>query len=261
MGACCGGVEGGGRCSPRRPVPYCPWFQTHNLRLSSLPPWPASTAASPGGRTAHSLLAQLVAAPTDTLSAGLTLAEHRDAPFLMLPTKGRQQQGQPAAVGALAASDAATAAADAAGVGTAGAASGRQLGAMLAWRLGDDAVVHGWAAADGAEVEREVRAGRYAEAARPRQWGLSLGSYPDGSGNGWALGVGRTAPATGGSGGGGGGGGSGSGSSDLLPDTYELSLQYSLGDGLLVTPGMVLLAPPGGKAPTAFIGMRTAWAF
>ncbi|PSC70668.1 cyanobacterial porin [Micractinium conductrix] len=217
--------------------------------------------ASPGGRTAHSLLAQLVAAPTDTLSAGLTLAEHRDAPFLMLPTKGRQQQGQPAAVGALAASDAATAAADAAGVGTAGAASGRQLGAMLAWRLGDDAVVHGWAAADGAEVEREVRAGRYAEAARPRQWGLSLGSYPDGSGNGWALGVGRTAPATGGSGGGGGGGGSGSGSSDLLPDTYELSLQYSLGDGLLVTPGMVLLAPPGGKAPTAFIGMRTAWAF
>ena len=31
--------------------------------------------------------------------------------------------------------------------------------------------------------------------------------------------------------------------------------------GLLVTPGMVLLAPPGGKAPTAFIGMRTAWAF
>lgn len=132
-------------------------------------------------------------------------------------------------------------------------AAQRQLGSTLAWRLGEDAVLHGWAAADADEVEHSVRSGRLAEV-RPQQWGLLLGSFPDGSGNGWAVGAGHSAAAAGASEAGAAGG------SRLLPNLYELSLQFNMGDGLTVTPGMVVLAPRGGRT-TALLGVRTAWAF
>ena len=125
-----------------------------------------------------------------------------------------------------------------------GGAARRQLGATLAWRLGDDAVLHGWAAADADEVERSVRVGRLADV-RPQQWGVTLGSYPDGSGNAWAAGVGRSQA---------GGGGR------LRPNLFELSLQFNMGDGLSLSPGLVVLArQAGGHA--ALLGLRTVWDF
>ncbi|PRW56917.1 cyanobacterial porin [Chlorella sorokiniana] len=203
--------------------------------------------ATPGGGSAWSVLAQAVVAPTSSLSAGMTYLHHSSGA---------------AASAAAAAADPAAAAAAAAGGGPAmvgaleraaapfGApAAQRQLGSTLAWRLGEDAVLHGWAAADADEVEHSVRAGRLADV-RPQQWGLLLGSFPDGSGNGWAAGAGHSAAAAGG----------GAAGNRLLPNLYELSLQFNLGDGLTLTPGMVVLAPRGGRT-TALLGVRTAWSF
>jgi hypothetical protein len=144
--------------------------------------------------------------------------------------------------------------------GAAGAASQRQLGATLAWRLGDDAVLHGWAATDADAPGTGGRTGQLRDAVTPRQWGLVLGSYPGASsGAAWALGVGRTAAGSAAAAGASGSGSGGSGG-DLLPNMYELSLQFDLGEGLLVTPGMVVTTQPGGGG-TAFLGLQSAWAF
>ena len=91
---------------------------------------------------------------------------------------------------------------------------------------------------------------------RPQQWGLVLASYPDGSGTSWAVGLGRStsaaaAAATAASGG---------DAALMLPNLAELSLQFDLGEGLLLTPGMLLMARDGG-ATAAFMGVNCAWAF
>lgn len=208
-------------------------------------------------------------APTNSLSVGLTLLEQRSQ---AAPAAAAVPGGLASAGGRLSGSGsgvalagllgrAAAAAADALGVSA--ACEARQLGAMLAWRLGQDAVVHAWAAADGAEVERRVRAGELGAAARPREWGLVLGSYPDGTGNGWALGVGRSATAAAAAAGGGAGTASSSagGPPAVLPNLFELSLQWNLGEGLLLSPGLLLLSRGGGKDPIAFMGLRSTWAF
>lgn len=209
----------------------------------------SSNAATPGGGSAWSVLAQAVLAPTTSLSAGMTYLHHSSA----------------AAASSAAADPAAAAAADGgSGPAMVGAlervaapfgapAAQRQLGSTLAWRLGEEAVLHGWAAADADEVEHSVRDGRLA-AVRPQQWGLLLGSFPDGSGNGWAVGAGHSAAASGAA------AGAGAAANRLLPNLYELSLQFNLGDGLTLTPGMVVLAPRGGRT-TALLGVRTAWSF
>ncbi|KAL4451786.1 hypothetical protein ABPG75_007448 [Micractinium tetrahymenae] len=239
--------------------------------------------ALPSGGAAASLLAQLVVAPTNSLSLGLALLEHRSEASTA-GTAGTAAAAAAAAGGAAGVADqvsgsgsgaalvgalgrAAGTAADALGISA--ACEARQLGALLAWRLGQDAVVHGWAAADGAEVERRLRTGQLGAAAQPAAWGLVLGSYPDGSGNGWALGVGRSAAAAaaiaGGSSSGssasGDSGGSGGGESPLLPNLFELSLQWNMGEGLLLSPGLLLVTRGGGKDPLAFLGLRSTWAF
>lgn len=211
-------------------------------------------AAAPEGAAAASVLAQAVVAPTNNLSAGMTYLEHRSshAAAAAGPSSPPPQEAADAGAGGPALVGALQRVAPAAG---AAPSPSRQLGTTLAWRLGDDAVLHGWAAADADEVERRVRGGRLADV-RPWQWGLTLGSYPDGSGNAWAASVGHSAAAEGG-----GGGAGGQGTAPLLPNLYELSLQFNLGDGLALTPGLVVLAPRGGRRPTAFLGARTAWAF
>jgi hypothetical protein len=145
-----------------------------------------------------------------------------------------------------------------------GAGAGRantQLAAMFAWRPDPDVVVHGWAAADGDALRHSVRS-RGLQGLQPEQWGLSLGSYPDGTGNGWAVGLGRSsavaaaAAAAGGSSSGSAAGGR-EGSSNGAPNLFELSLQFSVGEGMLVTPG-VLCAVHGGRT-TLFAGLKTTW--
>lgn len=228
------------------------------------------SAAVPSGGTAASLLAQLVVAPTNSLSVGLALLEHRGeaaTPAAPAASEGFGGAGSrvlasgsgAALVGLL--GRAAGAAAEALGVGA--ACESRQLGAMLALRLGQDAVVHGWAAADGTVVEQRLRAGELGAAARPSEWGLTLGSYPDGTGNGWVLGVGRSAAAAAAVAGNDGSGASaGAGSlAPVLPNLYELSLQWNLGEGLLLSPGLLLLTRGGSKDPVAFLGLRSTWAF
>ncbi len=211
---------------------------------------PVPTAATPGGGSAWSVLAQAVVAPTTSLSAGMTYLHHSSeaaasaAAADPAAAAAAGVSGGPAMVGALERTAAPLSGAPAAR---------RQLGSTLAWRLGEDAVLHGWAAADADEVEHSVRAGQLA-AVRPQQWGLLLGSFPDGSGNGWAVGAGHSAAAAGGA------AGAVAASNRLLPNLYELSLQFNLGDGLTLTPGMVVLAPRGGRT-TALLGLRTAWAF
>lgn len=201
-------------------------------------------------------------APTTSLSAGAAYLQHRAAaPGEAAPGSaaaaavGGGGGGGPAMVGAL---ERAAAGPLALAAAPGGSTPARQLGTTLAWRFGDDAVLHGWAAADAGDIEARARAGRLASV-RPAQWGLSLGSYPDGSGNAWALGVGRSAAAAGAEGAAGVGGGDGAATS-LAPNLYELSLQYNMGDGLLLTPGMAVLRRQGGGY-TALLGVRTAWAF
>ncbi len=212
-------------------------------------------------------------APTNSLSVGLTLLEQRSQ---AAPAAAAAAAAAPGGLGA-AGSQAPWASSDAALVGVLGRAVGaaadalgvsaaceaRQLGAMLAWRLGQDAVVHGWAAADGAAVERRLRAGELGAAARPREWGLVLGSYPDGTGNGWALGLGRCAAAAAAAAGGGAGADAGcqGGPCPVLPNLFELSLQWNLGEGVLLSPGLLLVTRDGGKEPLAFLGLRSTWAF
>ena len=119
----------------------------------------------------------------------------------------------------------------------------RQVGATLAL-AGGELALHGWAAADGDIVEtrswHEV------------QWGLTLGPQDDGSGNGWCLGMGKVNAA-----------GLGPADEDLStalqPNLFEVSTQWNLGDGMLITPGVVVLRRSGQS--TVFAGVKTAWHF
>ena len=206
-------------------------------------------AGSADGAAACSLLAQAVVAPFNSLSLGATFVEHRrelaagagDA--AAADADGGAGMQLPAMLGALQ-RFAPLAAAASAAAGGEGVEASRQLGALLAWKLGDGAVLHGWAAADGDEVEARVRSGQLAEV-RPQSWGVLLGSYPDGSGSGWAFGVGRTPAAA---------------VPQLQPNLLELSLQFNMGDGLLVTPGMLVMKQGNGQH-TAFLGVKSAWTF
>ena len=144
----------------------------------------------------------------------------------------------------------------------------QQLAALMAWRLDPEVVLHGWATTDARSMGRSLRRGSLLAAARPSEWGLVLGSMPDGSGNGWALGTGRVAglaaagapsSSSSSSAGGAASGASSQAAGGLLPNLLELSLQFNLGEGLLFTPGMVLLRRGGRNA--AFVGMKSEWHF
>jgi hypothetical protein len=200
-------------------------------------------AASEEGATSYSLLAQAVVAPTDRLSLGATYLERRSEPAAMggddAAGVGSEGERRPEVLGALQRGGPFPFARRA----TAGDEVERELGATLALKLSDAAVLHGWAAADFDEVESKLQS-RQLEEVRPQQWGVLLGSFPDGSGSGWALGMGRSGPAGAG----------------VAPNLGELSLQFDMGDGLILTPGMVVMKQ-GLTGHTAFLGVNSKWTF
>ena len=108
-------------------------------------------------------------------------------------------------------------------------------------------------------VDQSLRSGTLSSV-RPEQWGLTLGSYPDGSGSGWAVGVGHTAALAVAADAGEGAGASAAGGSPWeLPNLYEVSLQFNLGGGLSLTPGMLLVRQAAESV--AYLGLKSAWTF
>lgn len=171
------------------------------------------------GLLQDTLLAQAVIAPVPAISLGMMVLE---------PIGGEDDEGSMS---------------PGSGVLQAMPPPPRQVGATIAI-AGGELALHGWAAADADVVEtrswHEV------------QWGMSLGPQDDGSGNGWCLGMGKVNAA-----------GLGSPSEDLLaamqPNLFEVSTQWNLGDGMMLTPGVVVLRR-GGQS-TVFAGIKTAWHF
>lgn len=193
------------------------------------------------------VMAQAVVAPVPALSLGLAVLEPREALAANLfppPPSARPSEAETplptprmSARGPVPSAGALSAAAAAAGPPR------RQLGATAALAAGPLAL-HAWAAADGDAVQ--------AQAWHRVQWGASVGPQGDGSGSGWCLGVGRVDAA-----------GPGTRSADpaqaLAPNLLEVSTQLNLGEGMLLTPGVVVLRR-GGQS-TVFAGLKTAWMF
>lgn len=131
---------------------------------------------------------------------------------------------------------------------------GRRIGCSFALASGGGGALHGWATT-GAKALANRSFEEY-------EWGLALGPQPDGSGNGWVLGMGKVPllggatatvvpPSTDGS--------SGDLKTVLQPNVLEASTQINLGDGLCVTPGVVMMRRRGRN--TLFAGLKTAWMF
>jgi len=174
------------------------------------------------GGVCDTAFAQAVVAPLRALSLGLTVVEPLRAP----DAAGSGVQLAVAGKG-----------------GAAGRLTERQLGATMALSVGG-AAVHGWASAAADSVEKRKL--------EDVEWGLTLGPRPDGSGTGWALGIGKCGPGI----------APGPGEDPLLalqPNVVELSTHFNVGDGLVVTPGVVMLRR--NQQPTMFAGFKTIWQF
>lgn len=74
-----------------------------------------------------------------------------------------------------------------------------------------------------------------------------LGSYPRSSGSGWTLAMGHVAGVIGAEG------------SWNMPNVYEASVAVGMGDGLVVSPGVVVVRQGAGS--TAFAGLKSSWSF
>ncbi len=193
-------------------------------------------ALLPGGASAAAgggLFLQAAAAPTPALSLGLAA----------LAPRGASASAAWAALGRRlgaggGAAPAAPAAAPAAGPAV-------ELAATAALSLPAGLALHGWAAAAAA-----------APAAAAAEWGATLLPRPASPGAaGWALSAARSAvvgPAEA-------VGGGAAPRAGLAPNVFELSAQLDLGDGLLLTPGVVALRRRGRTA--LFAGVKTAWLF
>lgn len=183
--------------------------------------------AAEDGTASDTVFLQAVVAPLSALSLGLTMVEPVGAPSV---------PGGPVQLTGIAEGTARPMQEQ----GT------RQLGATAAMAFGDIAV-HGWtaAAADSLESRNFHNA----------QWGVTMAPRPDGSATSWALGIGKVAA-----------GGSPTASpvaSDtieaLQPNIMELSTQFDLGDGMLLTPGLVVMRRGGQH--TVYAGVKTSWVF
>lgn len=238
-------------------------------------------AGGEGGGLATSLLAQVVAAPISTLSLGATYLQHNGASRLggsevaSAAATPHPSPQRPMLLGALAASPGSVSEASSrsgtgavslggpAGAARSACSPARQVAVLLAWKPDPDVVLHGWATVDATAAARGLRICSLSDAARGGEWGLVLGSMPDGSGNGWALGAGRLVGLNSGSSdsitsSSGDGSGLSNGVRGLAPNAAELSLQFNLGEGLLITPGLLLLRRDGGR-PAAFVGVKSEW--
>jgi hypothetical protein len=188
------------------------------------------------GDVQNSIMAQAVVSPIPAISLGLTILEPAENLLNLPESRGSSSSSTPTS-------------SSLGGVGVGGIAppplgqQQRQLGGMLAVSIGDLAL-HGWTAAAADTVETK--------AWHVIQWGMSVGPRQDGSGNGWSLGIGKIAAA-----------GPGTQSDDpleaLQPNLMEISTQWNMGDGMLLTPGVVVLRKGGQN--TVFAGLKTAWLF
>jgi hypothetical protein len=192
-------------------------------------------ALLPGGASAAAgggLFLQAAAAPTPELSLGLAA----------LAPRGTSASAAWAALGRRLGAGVGAAAAPAA----AGPAAGPvvELAATAALSLPAGLALHGWACSAAAPAP-----------AAAAEWGATLLPRPAGPGAaGWALSAARSLavdsaePA-----------GGAAPRAGLAPNIFELSAQLDLGDGLLLTPGVVALRRRGRTA--LFAGVKTAWLF
>jgi hypothetical protein len=125
----------------------------------------------------------------------------------------------------------------------------RQLGAMFALNLLGGLAFHGWASS----AEDSISTGSFKDV----QWGLAAFPKPDGSQAGWVIGLGRSSKI-------------GFASQKaaraalgdlraLEPNMLEISTQFNMGDGIFVTPGLVMLRREDKGA--FFAGLRSTWLF
>ena len=181
------------------------------------------------GEIQDTVMAQAVISPIPAISLGLTVLE---------PGQNLLRPGNST-------SSASSDTSSSLGGGAAAPLQQRQrlLGGTLALSAGELAL-HGWTAAEADSI--------YTKSWHDIQWGMSVGPRQEGSGNGWSLGIGKVAAA-----------GAGAQSDDpleaLQPNLMEISTQWNMGDGLLLTPGVVVLRKGGQN--TVFAGVKTAWLF
>jgi hypothetical protein len=197
---------------------------------------------SDDGEIHNTIMAQAVISPIPAISLGLTILE---------PGENLLRGGGSSGISGSSSSSSSSPTSSSLGGGVGGIGGvlpppgqpQRQLGGMVALSI-KDLALHGWAAADSDSLETK--------AWHDIQWGMSVGPRQDGSGNGWSLGVGKIAAA-----------GPGPQSEELLealqPNLIEISTQWNMGDGMLLTPGVVVLKKGGQN--TVFAGIKTAWMF
>lgn len=211
-----------------------------------------SSHTLPSNGNSGSLLLQVVVAPTKSLSLGLTVLEpniFRDAPGDDTPRSSHLQLlSQGIALGSPEGSSAANKglSSESSSLDRNFSQYRRQLGAMFALDCIGGLAFHGWATTP----EDSISAGIYDEV----QWGLSAFPRPDGSDSGWALGIGRCSKI---------GSTSRTQMTGVLksmdPNMLEVSSHFNMGDGILVSPGVVLLRQEGNAA--VFAGLRSTWMF
>lgn len=125
----------------------------------------------------------------------------------------------------------------------------RRIGAMFALNLLGGLAFHGWASSS----EDSISTGSFKDV----QWGVAAFPKPDGSQAGWVIGLGRSsrigfasqkaaraAPDD---------------MRSLEPNMLEISTQFNIGDGIFVTPGVVMLRREDKGA--LFAGLRSTWLF
>jgi len=189
-----------------------------------------------GDEIQNIVMAQAVISPIPAISLGLTVLEPGDNLLRRSgsPSSSSSNSSSPSSLGDIGAPPLAP---------PPPGQQQRQLGGMVALSIGGLAL-HGWTAADADAVETK--------AWHDIDWGMSVGPRQDGSGNGWCLGIGKVAAA-----------GPGPQSEDpleaLQPNLVEISTQWNMGDGMLLTPGVVVLRKGGQN--TVFAGVKTAFMF
>lgn len=123
----------------------------------------------------------------------------------------------------------------------------REMGLMGAIRIGAAAALHSWT---------HLRLGDNGSKSSNRGvdgWGCCVAAYPDsnnndGGGNGWTVGAGKINHKRGGGGG------------VLVPNMYEVSMKVDMGDGVTLTPGMVVVVGEGGRREV-MAGVRSTVSF
>lgn len=115
----------------------------------------------------------------------------------------------------------------------------QKLGIIAAGRVRSSLAMHSWAIVDLVEDEFSID--------QISSWGFSVASYPNGSANGWALGIGRLSGSDDGG--------------DLRPNLYEASMHVKAGNGLTLSPGLLMLRSGMHERKSIYAGLRSTIVF